>query len=109
MPRRRPLVAVSLTLLTLGLYGLYWFYSTSREMVDASGSSSRPALWLVGLFVPVVNALVLWKHSRLFGQVTGNSALLVFLLWLAFFPAAQYLVQRELNAAAGDPQNPVPP
>lgn len=110
MGRRRPLIVVALTLVTLGIYGVYWFYTTSRDMITVSGRDSHSVLWTLGLFVPMIDLLVLWRFSRTYSSITGaQKPLPVFLLWLVFFPAAQYVVQKGLNTAAGDATNPVRP
>ncbi len=109
MPRR-PLVVVALTLATLGLYSIYWFYQTSTTVIRAAGRDAHPVLWTAGLFVPGINIVIVWRYVRTVVSVTGRrSTVLLFAAWAVFFPAAQYLIQQDLNAAAGDAQNPVPP
>ncbi|MDY6769953.1 MAG: DUF4234 domain-containing protein [Candidatus Nanohaloarchaea archaeon] len=108
MARRRPFMVVILTVGTLGLYSLYWFHATCKELA-AVDDRVRPVAWTAGLLVPPVNAVVIWRYAVVVEDVTGRSALLVVGLWLVFFPAAQYVVQRGLNDAAADVSNPVPP
>ncbi|MDY6761460.1 MAG: DUF4234 domain-containing protein [Candidatus Nanohaloarchaea archaeon] len=109
MPRN-PVAVVLLTLVTLGVYGFYWFYQSSAAVIQAAGSDAHPVLWTIGLFIPVLNAVIVWRYLNTVNAVTGGrSPVLLFLLWLVFFPAMQYLVQQDLNTAAGDAQNPVPP
>jgi hypothetical protein len=46
-------VQVLLFIVTLGIYGLYWFYQTAVEMQDANDDhSGSPGLWLVLIFHP---------------------------------------------------------
>jgi len=41
--------------ITLGIYWLYWFYNTTRELGEINKSDTSPVLWTIGLFVPLVN------------------------------------------------------
>ena len=40
--RRRPWAVLGLTIATLGIYHLYWWYQINREMRDYSASAGRP-------------------------------------------------------------------
>ncbi|MDY6768511.1 MAG: DUF4234 domain-containing protein [Candidatus Nanohaloarchaea archaeon] len=107
---RSPFFVVLLTVATLGVYGVYWFHTTSSTVIAASHRDSTPLLWTAGLFVPVVNAFVLWRFIDAVNAATGRvRPLPVFLLFAIFFPAGQYRVQQAVNRAAGDPHTPVPP
>jgi len=99
---RSPIFVIVASIVTFGIYTLYWFYQTSKELIELSKSNSNPILWLVGMFVPLVNFYVFWKYSKAVEQVSEGSlsAILVFIVFLVFFPAAQYLVQTELNKHA---------
>ena len=88
--------------ITLGIYWLYWFYSTAKEIIELNKSSSNPLLWTIGLFVPIVNIYVLYRYSveaeKMMKEKTGW--LLLLLAWIVFLPIAQYLIQKELNKYA---------
>lgn len=100
MERRSPLKVVLFTLLTLGIYGIYWFYVTSKDIIQATGRDSNAVLWLIGLFIPVANLVVIWFYTQAVEDLSGDhSGALLFVLWLVFVPAGQYLVQQDINAA----------
>ncbi len=100
---RNPVLVLVLAIVTFGIYGIYWFYTTTKEMVEASGKNSSPVLWTIGLFIPIVNIIMFWKHAHLLEEVTGeHSGIPVFLLWLVFSPAALYISQVDLNTLVED-------
>ena len=98
--KRNPWFAIVVTFITLGIYGIYWFYQTSKEMIRLYKSDSSPVLWTIGLFIPFVNIYVIWKYSELGGKVTKRENILIFLLWVVFFPVDMYLIQEGLNKHA---------
>jgi hypothetical protein len=52
---RSPLVVLLLSIFTLGIYGLYWYYKTFQEMKDYSGQGIGGLLGLVlSLFCGIV-------------------------------------------------------
>lgn len=99
---RNPILVIVFGLITLGIYSIYWFYSTSKELIELNKSDSNALLWLIGLFIPFVNLYVFWKYSKAVEQASGGSmnAILIFVLSFIFNPIAQYLVQTELNKHA---------
>jgi hypothetical protein len=60
---RNPVGVALLTLITLGIYGLYWWYQINREMVDlgkalnADGLGDNPTTSLVAMFPGAVLVL----------------------------------------------------
>lgn len=57
---RGPWAVIVLSLITLGIYGLYWQYITFREMKDYSGAGIGGALGLVfAILLSLVNAFVM--------------------------------------------------
>lgn len=89
-------------IITLGIYWVYWFYSTSKEIIELNKIKSNPLLWTIGLFIPIVNLYVLYRYSveaeKMMKEKTGWLVLLI--VWIVFLPIAQYLVQKELNKYA---------
>ncbi len=52
---RSPLVVLLLSIITLGIYGLYWYYKTFQEMKDYSGQGLGGPIGLVlSLFCGIV-------------------------------------------------------
>ena len=102
--RRNMWKQVLLMIVTVGIYGIYWFYITSKEMVEYKGLSGRPGLWTVLLFVPYIGVYAYWKHGKAVEALTDGKyrALLIFVLWIFFSPAVWAITQIELNKRATD-------
>lgn len=99
---RNPLFVVGVSIITLFIYAIYWFYQTRNELNELTGGKTGALLWTVGLFVPLVNLYVWWKYYEDVEKASkgAQGKVLLFILGLIFFPAAQYLVQTELNKLA---------
>jgi len=100
--KRDPLFVIIASVITLGIYLIYWFYQTSKEMITMYKTDSSPILWTIGLFIPLVNIYIIWKYSELGGKVTKRDNILIFLVWLVFFPVAMWLTQEGLNKHASE-------
>ena len=59
MTHRSIVKLLLLSLVTFGIYGLFWFVSTKEEMRAAG--ADIPTAWL--LIVPFANLFWLWKYS----------------------------------------------
>ncbi|MFC1769188.1 DUF4234 domain-containing protein [Nanoarchaeota archaeon] len=93
---------VILSLITFGIYMIYWLVSTSLELKDLKQDVPTPWI-LVLLLVPIVNIVVviyyMWKYSKAAENATKgalNQPLAFVLLILLGFVGAGY-VQSELN------------
>ncbi len=96
---RNPFMVFVLTFVTLGIYGLYWLYSTANELEN--GPSPR---LVFALIIPIINFFVLfyflWKYSKAINEKTGFSDIGLFLLWIFLGPVAMVISQIELNQMA---------
>lgn len=101
MKKRSPLAVVLLTLVTLGIYGIYWEVSTKIEM-NARGTKI-PTAWL--LIVPLVNIWWLWKYSEGVEQTINGQmpAVLVFLLMFFTGVIGIAILQHYFNSVEGGP------
>ncbi len=108
MQQRNPITVILLTLITFGIYGIYWQVVTKNEM-NARGATI-PTAWL--LIVPLVNIWWLWKYCEGVEHVTGSklSTILAFLvLWLASIVGIG-IIQDTFNKVEAAPANgSVPP
>lgn len=104
---RNMVVQVVLYVITAGIYGIYWFYATLKELHLANYTDARAGWWTVLLLVPIANIFAFWHHAHQYAQFIGEKypGIGIFLLWLVFAPAAWFLVQRDLNRAASYYQN----
>ncbi len=89
-------IQVVLTVVTLGLYTLYWSYSTAKQLDRGTTESLMPILAII----PLVNIVAVWQISSASEAVTDQSKVIVFLLFIVFAPISWYWVQSGLNAAA---------
>jgi Domain of unknown function (DUF4234) len=96
--QRSPVAVIVLTIVTFGIYGLYWIVTTKRE-INGLGASI-PTSWL--LIVPIANLYYLYKFAEGFSTYVkkDNNAILWFLLWLVVAPVAMIIIQIELNKFA---------
>lgn len=93
---------VLLFIITLGIYGIYWFYSTAREMIDYQKIDGSPGLWTILLFIPFANLFAYWKYGGLVDSLTDSKypQILIFILYIFFSPLVWLLTQLELNRLA---------
>ena len=103
--RRNMAMQVLLMVITLGIYGMYWFYVTSKEIVEYKKLSGSPGLWAVLMFVPLGAFYSYYKQGEAVESLTEGSVnkWIVFILWLVFSPAAWFITQTELNKRASEP------
>ena len=100
---RNMLVQVILTIITFGIYILYWFYQVSMEMKDATNDTqASPALWVVLFFIPFGGFYSTYKFSELYEKFSTENfnKWLLFVLYIVFSPAVWFIVQTDLNRRA---------
>lgn len=98
--KRNMLTQVFIFVFTFGLYGIYWFYQTAKELKSiAQDNEAAPGLWTVLIFVPFGIIYSHYQYSKLFQKVSTEklNKWILFLLWLVFAPAVWFLVQTDLN------------
>ena len=84
---------VLLMIITLGIYGIYWFYVTSKEMVEYKGLDGSPDLWTLLSLIPFVNLYAEYKQGEAVEALTDGSInrWVIFILWLVFSPAVWFI------------------
>ena len=99
MKRRNRLVQILLSIVTFGIYEIYWFYATAKKLVEYRKLAGSPILWTILLFTPFGSY---WKHGKAIVEVTDSKYpfLLIYVLWLLFNPAVWLLTRIELNKLA---------
>ncbi len=100
---RNMVVQILLIIVTFGLYGIYWFFVTGRELQYlAQDPEASPGLWTVIGFIPFGTLYSFYKYSELYTKWNkGRYELwLIYILWLFFSPAVWFLVQSDLNKVA---------
>lgn len=113
---RNPLGVIGLALITLGIYGIFWYYFINREMADYGrargtnelGDSPGTSVLAVTLGALVIVPALLSGYNtckrveatqRLAGDPNPTAAGLLFVLYLFISPVALYLIQDGLNKA----------
>ena len=93
---------VGLTIITLGIYTIYWYYSVVKEMLAHNGEQGNPGLWTVLSIIPIANLFAWWKFGGQVETMTGGkyNAVLIFLGFWVFSPIVWFVVQRYLNDLA---------
>jgi hypothetical protein len=128
---RNPLGVIGLMFITLGIYGIFWYYFINKELAeigkargtDQLGTSPGTSVLAVtlGAFIivpPFVSMYKTWKRLEDAQRLTGNpdpfSAGLGFILSLFIGPVGTYLLQDNMNKvlqaqAGGTPALPAQP
>ncbi len=110
---RNPLGIIGLSIITLGIYGIFWYYYLNKELAemgkarntDELGTSPGTSVLAVtlGAFIlvpPFVSVYKTWdrkcKAEAATGQV-GMESGLGFLLTILISPIGMYILQSNLN------------
>lgn len=99
MVKKRNVFLVYLySIITLGIYGLYWIVKTKKEMNELGGKI--PTAWL--LIVPIANIYWIYKYCEAFAQHVkkDNNTVLWFILYMFVGIIMPAIVQIELNKLA---------
>ncbi|MFP9060000.1 hypothetical protein ACLI4R_05645 [Natrialbaceae archaeon A-chndr2] len=88
---------VLFTVITLGLYPVYWYYITLVQFSEGTDAEYSPVLRFIGFFIPFVNLVIMWWFAQDAEAVVEQDGLLIFLAALVFPPIVWYLVQSGIN------------
>lgn len=91
-----------LAIITLGLYGVYWWYDTNQQFDGGTSADLNPTVQTVLFIIPPLNLYAIWKFAGAAEEVAGQSAVVLFLLFIVFPPAGWYLVQTGINGIASE-------
>jgi hypothetical protein len=111
MKHRSPAAVLILSLVTFGIYGIYWEVKTKMEL--ARLGAEIPTAWL--LIIPIANLYWIYKYAVGVEKVSGGktSAVLVLILMLLLSVVGMAILQSEYNKMAAGPVGggpaPVPP
>ena|SRR3989344_4878606 len=102
---RNPWLVLLFTIITFGIYGIFWIVFTTNEIIEKGGNAWSP-WWLLTMLIPIANIVFMliyvWKYCAGLEEVSNGSAnkVLSFVLWIIFSPAAIIYIQYELNKLA---------
>ena len=111
---RNPLAVIGLSIITLGIYGIFWYYYANKELAeigkahnshecgDAPGTSvlaiTLGALIIVPAFISAYNFCKrIQAAERLTGAPQGMEPGLLFVLYVFISPVAAYIAQSNMN------------
>lgn len=104
---RNMFLQLFLVVITLGLYGIYWFHVTLGELHRANNRDPETGSWKWTIYfcIPILNFLSLWHYVGEYAEFVWNKhpKALVFILgipWILFPPFVWFLAQLNLNRAA---------
>ena len=97
---RNPALVIIFSIITLGIYTIYWLVSTTNELRRITSSAPNP--WFLFLFLlPIVNIIVAlwyyWKYSKAIKEISDFDNVLLFILWIIISPVAMVIAQIQLN------------
>jgi len=97
---RNIVVVYLLSIITFGIYLLYWFAKTKDEMNENFGASVPTAILLI---IPIANIYWTYKYAEAFSEKVkkDNNAILWALLFILVGIITPAIVQSELNKYAG--------
>ncbi|HIF44216.1 MAG TPA: DUF4234 domain-containing protein [Dehalococcoidia bacterium] len=100
--KRNMIMQIFLMVITLGIYAIYWFYSTLNELHIANGNDGGALLWTILALIPLLNLFAYWHYSSEFSKFNDGKypSIVVFVAWVLFSPLVWLLVQIDLNKAA---------
>ena len=96
MTKRSVVAVILFTLITFGIYHLYWYVKTKNEM-NAQGANI-PTAWL--LIIPIANIYWMWKWSEGVEHVTRgkSSAAVSFILMFLLGLIGMAILQSTFNS-----------
>jgi len=96
--KRNPALVIIYSIITAGIYLIYWAVKTKEEM--KSLGADIPTMWL--LIVPIGNLYLLYKYCEGFSEYVKKDKLgpVWFLIAITIFPIIPVVVQVELNKLA---------
>jgi hypothetical protein len=97
MQKRSVGMVLLLSLLTFGIYPIYWHVATKTEMVDCG--ADIPTCWL--LIIPIANLYWLWKWCGGIEHITREkmTAPVAFLLHVMLPLVGMMILQDAMNKA----------
>jgi len=93
--KRNPALVVIFSIITLGIYFIYWAVKTKEEI--KSLGADIPTVWFI--IVPIGNLYLLYKYCVGFSEFVKKDRMdvLWFLVAVTVFPVFPVIVQTELN------------
>ena len=99
---RNMVMQVLLVIVTLGIYVVYWYYVTLKELHIANRKDQSAGPYTLLFLIPFISLIAWWHYASELSDFTDEKypAILTFLLWIFISLAVWLLAQLELNKAA---------
>jgi len=96
--KRNPALVIIFSIITLGIYLIYWIVATKEEI--KSLGATIPTAWLI--IVPIGNIYLLYRYCEGFSDYVKKDRMgaVWTILALTCFPVMPVIVQAELNKLA---------
>jgi Domain of unknown function (DUF4234) len=69
---RNPWGVIGYSIITLGIYALYWYYKTYEEMKDYSGEGLGGLVGLIFAIIPIISLINIFILSNEVGNLYGK-------------------------------------
>ncbi len=92
-----PGYVVLLTILTYGMYHIYWFYKNWTELKEALNRPIRPVMRSIGLFVPLFNIFLIAQQFKNIRDVAREQGCTAF--YSHIWTSIGYVVLSNIYAA----------
>ncbi|MFH1240165.1 MAG: carboxypeptidase regulatory-like domain-containing protein [Candidatus Diapherotrites archaeon] len=101
---RNPILVILLTVVTLGIYGIYWMYKTKKEINSLGAKIPN----IILLFIPLIQLFFIYKYADGYAKFVkkDNKTIIWLLLFIFLSPIAVFLFQSELNNYSNNPPTP---
>jgi hypothetical protein len=97
---RNPLLVLGLSIITFGIYLIYWIIATSNNLREKTNIAPNPyflLLLLIPYFGIIAYLYYFWKYSESIEKLSGYKAWVLFIFWVFVTPLGIIISQRELN------------
>jgi hypothetical protein len=105
MKQRDPFVVLILSVITLGIYGIYWLAKVSLELRDAGAKNAPSPWWILGFVLIIPQILYyIWLHQAICELTPRKkpSPLIAILLVFVFHFALFAYWQSYINTTIGN-------
>lgn len=96
--KRNIVLLYILGIITLGIYFIYWMYSTEEEMKKMGADIPH----IILIFIPIANLYWIYKYCDGFSKYVkkDNNTVIWFIVWIIIGIVMPGIVQSELNKKA---------
>ncbi|AGN01132.1 hypothetical protein L593_05915 [Salinarchaeum sp. Harcht-Bsk1] len=91
---------IVLFIVTFGIYGLYWYYSTNAQLAAGTDAEFSPVARTLLSLLPFLGLYWSWQFCNDAEAVTDQSGPLLFVLFIVFAPISWFLIQSGVNSTA---------